>query len=193
MDRRRAFALLILCSVIAACNNSKTSPPTGGPEIPKIDPTEAYRIKDTISTIAGPRARVIAVCGESKGITFYDNESGFTEDGVSGQFGVSENDGQYDVIFSSSAQGFISSIADGAQVSRTNQSATDLMLTVGYPSGVSESYLFSGTGTEAKAIYVAVKRATELVTGAIPARGRVFVASCYLFDREGQLGVPNAD
>ena len=185
MSYRNAVAVFVLCLSISGCDSSGFSVFDRSPKVPKFQTVEAIRTIDTMKTIIGDQSSIIAVCGESQGVGYYRSKEGFVKDGISGQFGIVRlENGRYDVYFSDSMSGFRSITEDGGIVSRISEDGNPIILNILYKSGLNLSYALSGSGRDAKAIYVAVKPSFEFIE-TVPERAQLFVSSCILLDENG--------
>lgn len=182
-----------LCFILAGVDAPTSARIITEPKAPEFDPAEARRVMDTISTIAGKQANIVAVCGESKGVGFYNNQDKFVNDGVSGQVGIVKDEkGKYDLIYSDGSKGFISTIQEGGNVINIRQDGNELIFLVLYKSGTNGLYLLTGANPNAKLIQVAVKAANMPIAG-FPGRGRLYAAACYTFNPDGSLKIPDTD
>jgi hypothetical protein len=188
-NRAFIFAGLTAFSVLVGCTDLNSS--VFGTEEPEpFSPSEASKIRDTAQSIAGGNASVLATCGPAAGRTYavqgnakLDQELvGWQNDKISGQFAlVLDSNGKPDVIYSDSISGFTSANSQDGIVDYSKTPSSDIIFSVRYPSGSLFNYLVSGQSEAARGIVTSVKPQAEFL-GVVPARGQLFVASCYRWE-----------
>lgn len=170
------------CFILAGCEAGGSWP--GAESELDVEPavamhfSEANRMRDTVLSIASPGSSVIALCGASSGITYFANEA-WSKDKIDGQFAIVQGpEGDTDLIVRSGPFGFSSvkqrDSANLALVATFNGS--DFSVIVTYPSGVVETYLFSGSREDGVAIVTLSKPAVMT----LPARASLFQSRCWI-------------
>ena len=114
-------------------------------------------------------AEVVATCGASKGHGYYIpkgtvtiEDSGWSEEGISkGRFQLIRSGKNWDVVFTDSTGGTLSSRGDGGSISAIETKDGDIIVQVLYPINM-ETYVFWLSLKQPKVTYSQAKFATPI-------------------------------
>lgn len=123
-----------------------------------------------IVTSGNVSAEVVATCGASKGWAYYiqgplvtESEAGWTADGISkGSFQLIRAGNDFDIVFTDSSGGTVSSKGDGGSVAGHVTQDGDVVVSVAYQTGVFETYVFWLSQKKPEVSFSQAKFATQV-------------------------------